>query len=766
MSEKILTVDYESEMGQSYVDYSMSVITERALPDVRDGLKPVQRRILYSLNGLASSDKPHRKCARIVGDTMGKFHPHGDSSIYEGLVNMAQNWKLPIPLVDPHGNFGAVDGSGAAAMRYTEARISKYTEDVCMKDLSFFKDRFVPNFDGTENEPTFLPFQVPNILVSGSTGIAVGMATNIPTHNLGEIIDATIMYLNDPDVSLEELMTVMQGPDFATGGVINASPEDLLNVYTTGLGRIKVRGKVEVKDIGYGRKSICVTELPFTMIGGTEKFLNTVAELARNRELPAVVDIADRGDKNGECLAIDVKKGTSDEEIQNIINILYKKAGLEDTFGVNINCINNGKPEVMGLKRILSIYTDFKYGLYNTKYTKLLEKQEEEREIKMGLLTAVDCIDLIIEILRGSSKVADAKACLMKGDTSNIKFRFKGSEADAKFLCFTEKQADAILAMRLQKLIGLEINALKKELADAEKLIKKYSALLSSKAKMREQMIADMLEIKEKYAIPRKTVIANFGEVVVKKAAEVEMEVAVLLDRFYYVKVVDANVYDKNIDAINRDYRFAFKCMSSQRVGVFADNNQMYMVKVSDIIKLQAKKNTAKASTAKGKSTTAGKIIGKLSDKGIQIFEFCNMEGNENILFMGCLEEVIKKNLIFVTKQGHAKQVAGDNFDVQRKAIQASKAEEDIIFIGAVEDSDFVVVKSLLGYYARIQVSDIPEKGKGAGCIRLVNISDDDEIEACTVGSVKDSLWIGETEILFTRIKPCKRGAKGTKLRV
>jgi DNA gyrase subunit A len=747
-------------MGQSYVDYSMSVITERALPDIRDGLKPVQRRILYSLDGLASSDKPHRKCARIVGDTMGKYHPHGDSSIYEGLVNLAQNWKLPIPLVDPHGNFGSVDGSGAAAMRYTEARISKYTEDVCMKDLGFFKDQFVPNFDGTETEPTFLPFQVPNILVSGSTGIAVGMATNIPTHNLGEVIDATIMYLNNPDVSLEELLEVMQGPDFATGGIINASKEDLLSVYANGLGKIKVRGKVEVRDIGYGRKSICVTEIPFTMIGGTAKFLDTVAELTRNRELPAVVDIADRGDKNGECLCIDVKKGTSDEEINNIINILYKKAGLEDTFGVNINCINEGKPEVMGLKRILSIYTDFKYDLYKTKYTKLLEQQEEIREIKTGLLTAVDCIDLIIEILRGSTKVADAKACLMYGDTSNIKFRFKGSESDAKFLCFTEKQADAILAMRLQKLIGLEITALKKELEDAEKLIKKYSKLLSGKAAMKQQMITDMLDIKKKYAIDRKTVIADFGEVVVKKAQVVASEVAVLLDRFYYVKVVDANVYDKNAAQIEKDYRFAFKCQNTERIGVFADNNQMYMIKVADIIKLQAKKNAGK------KNNNGTGIIGRLADKGIQVFEFCNMNGDENILYMGCLEQIMDKKLLFVTKHGHAKLVEGSNFDVTRKAIAASKPDEDIIYIDVVNEDDYIVTKSMLGYYARIQIGEIPVKGKSAGCIRLVNISDDDEIEHVSVGNNKDSFYVDNTEILFTRIKAVKRGSKGTKLRL
>ncbi len=760
MSEKILNVDYESEMGQSYVDYSMSVITERALPDIRDGLKPVQRRILYALNSLASSDKPHRKCARIVGDTMGKFHPHGDSSIYEGLVNMAQNWKLPIPLVDPHGNFGSVDGSGAAAMRYTEARISKYTEDVCMKDLSFFKDQFVPNFDGTETEPTFLPFQVPNILVSGSTGIAVGMATNIPTHNLGEVIDATIMYLNNPDVSLEELLSVMPGPDFATGGIINASKEDLMNVYETGLGKIKVRGKVEVRDIGHGRKSICVTELPFTMIGGTAKFLDTVAELTRNRELPAVVDIADRGDKNGECLCVDVKKGTSDEEINNIINILYKKAGLEDTFGVNINCINGGKPEVMGLKRILSIYTDFKYDLYFTKYKKLLENQEEIKEIKTGLLTAVDCIDLIIEILRGSKKVSDAKACLMHGDVSNVTFRFKGSMEDAKFLCFTEKQADAILAMRLQKLIGLEVNALKKDLADAEKLIKKYTGLLKSRENMKKQMIEDMLEIKEKYAIPRKTVIRDCGEIVVRKAQAVETEVAVLLDRFYYIKVIDASVYDKNVEQITKDYRFAFKCMNTERIGVFADNNQMYMIKVADIIKLQAKKNAGK------KNTSGSGIIGRLSDKGIQIFEFCNMNGNENILYICSLEYIIDKKLLFVTKHGQAKLTAGSNFDVMRKVVSASKQEEDIIYIDCVDEADYIVTKSSLGYYARIQISEIPEKGKGAGCIKLVNISDDDEIESVATGNSKDSFYVDGTEIMFTRIKACKRGSKGTKLRL
>ena len=305
----------------------------------------------------------------------------------------------------------------------------------------------------------------------------------------------------------------------------------------------------------------------------------------------------------------------------------------------------------------------------------------------------------------------------------------------------------------------MEVNALKKELEDAEKLIKKYSKLLESKSNMKKQMIADMLEIKEKYAIPRKTVIADCGEVVVKKAQAVETEVAVLLDRFYYIKVVDANLYDKNKAQIDKDYRFSFKCKNTERVGVFADNNQMYMIKVADIIKLQAKKNIGKKGNGSG-------LIGRLSDKGIQIFEFCNMNGNENILYMCCIEQIIDKNLLFVTKHGQAKLVPGNNYDVLRKMIVASKQEEDIIFIHDAEMEDFIVVKSMLGYYARIQISEIPVKGKGAGCIRLVNITDDDEIEEVAVGSTKDSFFVDNTEILFTRIKACKRGSKGTKLRL
>ncbi len=748
MPEKISTVDYESEMGQAYVDYAMSVITERALPDVRDGLKPVQRRILYSLSELTSSDAPHRKCARIVGDTMGKYHPHGDSSIYEGLVNLAQSWKLPIPLVDPHGNFGDVSGSGAAAMRYTEARISKYTEEACMKDLRFCKEDFIPNFDGEETEPTYLPFQVPNLLVSGSMGIAVGMATNIPTHNLNEVIDATVAYLQNPDISTEELMEYIQGPDFATGGIINASKESLLSIYETGQGRLRVRGKVEVRDAGYGRRSICVTELPVTMIGSTEKFLTTVGELTRNRELPQVVDIADRGDKNGECLAIDVKKGTTDEEIEKIINILYKKAGLEDTYGVNINCINRGKPEVMGLRRILELYTRFKTEVYQKKYTKLLAEQEDIREVKEGLLQAIDVIDLIIEILRGSKTLAMAKKCLMTGETEGIRFRYKGSEFDAQELHFTEKQADAILAMRLSRLIGLELEVLKKELAEAEKKIARYQKLLSSPRAMRDQMIRDMEDLKV-FGKPRMTKILDLGEVKVEKVEEKPTEVTVLLDRFFYLKCIDRSTYEKNREQIDRDYRAAVNVMTNERVLLFSDAGFVYTVKVSELVKKQGKKLTGKS------------IFAKLSDKGIQVFEFCDMDKTESIVYITLAEKVSEEKLLFVTKEGHAKRVEGSAFDTSRKKAAAGKPGETPIWIGPVEDSDQVMARSEKGYFVRVKVSDISFKGKGAGGIMLIKLMDGDIIEAAVAG--KPDSMLGD--VAFSRVKITCTGNKGTKLR-
>ena len=394
IEEDIIVTEYSEVMKKSYIDYAMSVIIARALPDVRDGLKPVQRRTLYDMHELGIKyDKPYRKSARIVGDTMGKYHPHGDSSIYDALVVMSQGFKKELPLVDGHGNFGNIEGDGAAAMRYTEARLQKVTQLGMLADLDKDIVDFVPNFDETEKEPSVLPCRFPNFLVNGSEGIAVGMATNTPPHNLSEVIEAMKAYMRDEDISVKQLMKYCKGPDFPTGGIIT-NKDELLAIYETGQGKIKIRGKVEVEKGKSGRTNIVVTEIPYTMIGaGISKFLQDVAALADSKKIPDIVDISNQSSKEGIRIVIEVKK---DANVDNIINLLYKKTKLEDTFGVNMLAIADGRPETMGIKKILKACTDFQFELATRKYTNLLKKEQDKKEIQEGLIKACNVIDLII----------------------------------------------------------------------------------------------------------------------------------------------------------------------------------------------------------------------------------------------------------------------------------------------------------------------------------------------------------------------------------
>ena len=452
---QIIRTEYSELMKKSYIDYAMSVIIARALPDVRDGLKPVQRRTLYDMYELGIRyDKPYRKCARIVGDTMGKYHPHGDSSIYDALVVMAQDFKKGQILVDGHGNFGSIEGDGAAAMRYTEARLTKFTQEVCLSDLDKNVIDFGPNFDETEKEPVVLPMRVPNLLVNGAEGIAVGMATSIPTHNLCEVIDGVKAYMKNDGVTTRQLMKYIKGPDFPTGGIV-VNKDDLLNIYETGQGKIKLRGKVEVEDLKGGKKQLVITEIPYTMIGaGIGKFLNDVCNLVETKKTTDIVDISNQSSKEGIRIVIELKRGA---DVENLKNMLYKKTRLEDTFGVNMLAVANGRPETLGLKQIIEHHVDFQFELATRKYTTLLEREREKSEVQEGLIKACDVIDLIIEILRGSKSVKDARACLVEGKTENIRFKFSISKKMAAMLRFTERQATAILEMRLYRLIGLEI---------------------------------------------------------------------------------------------------------------------------------------------------------------------------------------------------------------------------------------------------------------------------------------------------------------------
>ena len=459
--EQIIRTEYSEVMQKSYIDYAMSVIIARALPDVRDGLKPVQRRTLYDMHELGIRyDKPYRKCARIVGDTMGKYHPHGDSSIYDALVVMAQEFKKGLPLVDGHGNFGSIEGDGAAAMRYTEARLQKITQEAYLADLDKDVVDFVPNFDETEKEPEVLPVKVPNLLVNGAEGIAVGMATSIPPHNFGEVIDGVKAYMKNPDITTEEMMKYIKGPDFPTGGIVT-NQDELLSIYETGIGKIKVRGKVEIEAVKGGKERLIITEIPYTMIGANiGKFLNDVYSLVETKKTNDIVDISNQSSKEGIRIVIELRKGA---DAQNLCNLLYKKTKLEDTFGVNMLAVADGRPETLGLVPIIRHHVKFQYELATRKYKTLLAKELDKKEIQEGLIRACDVIDLIIEILRGSRNIKDAKNCLMNGVTENIKFKTKESEKKASKLNFTERQATAILEMRLYKLIGLEVEALMDE---------------------------------------------------------------------------------------------------------------------------------------------------------------------------------------------------------------------------------------------------------------------------------------------------------------
>ena len=378
--EQIIRTEYSEVMQKSYIDYAMSVIVSRALPDVRDGLKPVQRRTLYDMYELGIRyDRPYRKSARIVGDTMGKYHPHGDSSIYDALVVMAQEFKKGLPLVDGHGNFGSIEGDGAAAMRYTEARLQKITQEAFLGDLDKNVVNFLPNFDETEKEPEVLPVRLPNLLVNGSDGIAVGMVTSIPPHNLGEVVDAVIATIKNGDITTKELMKYIQGPDFPTGGLV-VNKDDLLEIYETGTGKIRLRGKVEVEQTKGGKENLVITEIPYTMMGANiGKFLNDIANLVETKKTTDIMDISNQSSKDGIRIVLELRKNA---DVKNLVNMLYKKTRLEDTFGVNMLAVAEGRPETLSLKRIIEHHIDFQFEVNTRKYQTLLEKELHKKEIR------------------------------------------------------------------------------------------------------------------------------------------------------------------------------------------------------------------------------------------------------------------------------------------------------------------------------------------------------------------------------------------------
>lgn len=745
VNDRILKTEYSDIMQKSYIDYAMSVIIARALPDVRDGLKPVQRRTLYDMYELGIRyDRPYRKSARIVGDTMGKYHPHGDSSIYDALVVMSQDFKKGLPLVDGHGNFGNIEGDGAAAMRYTEARLQKVTQEAFLSDLDKDVVDFDPNFDETEKEPSVLPVKIPNILINGAEGIAVGMATSIPPHNLGEVIDATKAYMQDENITTRELMSYIKGPDFPTGGMV-CNQDELLEIYETGVGKIRIRGKIDVEKAKGGKTNIVISEIPYTMIGANiTKFLQDVAALAETKKTNDIVDITNQSSKEGIRIVIELRR---DADVEHFKNLLLKKTRLEDTFGVNMLAIAGGKPETMGLKAILKHCVDFQYEVNTRKYKNLLAKELERKEIQEGLIKACNVIDLIIEILRGSKDRAMAKACLVEGKTDGIKFKFKESRIMAEQLQFTEPQANAILEMRLYKLIGLEIDALLKEHEETVANIYRYEDILARKDAMAQVIMNELDQIKKEYAVPRKTVIENAAEVILVEKKIEEMDVYFLMDRFGYCKTIDTAAYERNKEAVVNENKYVILCKNTGKVCLFTDIGQLHTVKISDL------------------------PFGKFRDKGTPIDNVSNYDsGKENIVCVTGQSDLNLYRMVFVTKQSMMKVVSGGEFDVAKKTVAATKLNDGDLLLSVVPlvDQRNIVLQSHEGYFLRFALEEIPEKKKSAVGVRGMKLGVKDYLENVyyTRNAQEQIIEYKEKSLELNKIKLGSRDGKGVKVRV
>lgn len=713
--EKIIKQEYSDIMKQSYIDYAMSVIIARAVPDIRDGLKPVQRRILYDMGAELGLDynKPYRKSARIVGDTMGKFHPHGDSSIYDAMVVMAQDFKREIPLVDGHGNFGSIEGDGAAASRYTEARLQKIAQENYLADLDKKVVDYVQNYDETEKEPEVLPAKIPNFLINGSEGIAVGMTTSTPPHNLVEVLKAEEYLMDSPDASIEELMEFVKGPDFPTGGIV-ANSDDLLEIYKTGTGRIRVQGRV-VHEKNRQSNRLVITEIPYTMIGaGIANFLNDVALLVDSKQIPDIVDISNQSSKEGIKIVLDLKKNVSEEDAEKIKTILLSKTKLEDTFGVNMLAIADGRPETLSLKSALKYHINFLFDINQRKYTTMLTKENEKAEVQEGLIKAIDVLDAVIETIRGSKTKAEAKECLMTGKVDNIKYRIAEGKKIAQTFDFTEMQADAILDMRLSRLIGLELEALKKENEKTKKNIEKYTKILSDKKYMKKVIKDDMERIIKEYGQPRKTSIKNIAKAVIKKEVPKAFKEVVLMDKFGYVRAVSDTVYEKNKEAADSESKWVIPVMSDDKVVFITENGIMHTVPANKI------------------------PFGKFRDKSIPVDNVSTLDTTTDlILYAEAMTNMNGSDYIIVTNLGGVKRLAGEELNVKSKNTKYIKLKDDEVctdfvrvnkIVEAEKNTPEIVLVSESGRFLRFAAEDVPEKKRGAGTVTGIAMKNGEKV--------------------------------------
>ncbi len=742
ITDQFIQMDFSEQMKNSYRDYAMSVIIARALPDVRDGLKPVQRRILYSMMELGLDPaKPHRKSARIVGDTMGKYHPHGDTSIYDALVHMTEDYSLNIPLIDGHGNFGSIDGDGAAAMRYTEARLSKGAMTL-LDHLDKGLVDFTPNFDDSEKEPVVLPAMIPNLLINGTTGIAVGMATNIPPHNPGEVIDGAVAYMDNPNITVKKLMEYIPAPDFPTGGII-INQDDLVSLYENGEGKIRIRSGIEIENGENGRRNIVITEIPYTVAGNKTKLVESLAALMKDKVFDEIYDIRDESSKEGIRVVIEVKK---DRDPENLLNGLYKKSSMEDTYSANLLAVKDQQPIVFNLKSILSEFVDFQVELYTKEYRYLLDKAVKRLEIVGGLIKATDVIDLIIEVLRGSSSIKQARACLTDGNTEGIRFKSPQSEKEAGTFDFTERQADAILAMQLSKLIGLEILKLHEENAELLNNIEEYKKILGDTRELYKVIKARLKEYRKTFNIPRKTRLAN--AIVADYVEEVKIEdIYVLIDRFGYTKSIDAASYTRASEDNLKEYVHIIQMKNTDKLCLFTAEGNMYQVKAESIPRCRMK------------------------EKGALIHTLCKLD-KETVILYTSFELLFESQLLFTTKAGFIKQVSGVEFETNRSQINATKLEDkdEVVSISLLSAHDIlsgslkVIILTEKGLSLGFPLSEVSELKKTSRGVKAITLEKNDYVSYATaLNQNADTFQYSDKTLSARKVRTRKRGDKGQK---
>lgn len=737
MPGRITDVNLTGLMKNSFLDYAMSVIVARALPDVRDGLKPVQRRILYGMNELGvTPDKPYKKSARIVGDVMGKFHPHGDSSIYEGLVRMAQDFSYRYMLVDGHGNFGSVDGDGAAAMRYTEARMSKIAVEM-LRDINKNTVDFQDNYDGSEKEPTVLPDRFPNLLVNGASGIAVGMATNIPTHNLGEVIDAIHLLMQNPDATTEELMKVLPGPDFPTGGVVMGK-SGIRKAYETGRGTIIVRAKVDIEEAKNGRQRIVVHEIPYMV--NKARLIERIAELAREKEIEGITDINDETDREGMRIVIDVRRDASAEVI---LNNLYKMTLMQTTFNFNMLAIVNGAPKVLSLKQILQHYLEHQINVVRRRTEFDLKKAQSRDHIVQGLLIALDHIDEIIKIIREAQTSEIAKEQLIDRYTLD------------------DRQAQAILDMRLVRLTGLEREKIENEHQKLTEAIADYQDILAHEERINQIIYDELLEIQRKFGDPRRTEL-QVGDITDIEDEDLieEEDIVVTLTHNGYIKRLPVDEFKSQ----NRGGR------GVKGMGVHKDDFIEHLISSSTHDILLFFTNSGKVFSMKGYEVPE---YGR-SAQGIPIINLLGIDNHEKItavINVSNAADDTDKFLFFVTKQGTVKKTPVDDFRNIRsnglKAIQLHDGDE-LIHVNIIDGQQNMILGTRLGYAVSFNAEDVRSMGRSAAGVRGAKLREGD----CVIGAApldSDSNVFVISENGFGKQTPATeypikgRGGKGIK---